>query len=370
MDVPEGIVIPPSEVRDVVEKTVQYVERNGAEFENRLKRTALQDGKLTFLLEDNEYYSYYKWRVHEIRAGRSLVSKESPEPVEAKSETKEPYKFEFSEKLPLAAPEDIEVLRLAALYVASNGIERATNELRTVYRDNAQFAFLNPKHSLHQYFSAMIAQYQLVLRAPISLRNRIREIIDNKQVVYEWAKQRAIYQQQKLQEEHEVQDAKQKEAIEYSEIDWQDFVVVQTIEFTEEDRSRPLPPPVSLSDLQRSSLETKNRMLTIEDGPAYADSDDSDENDENDEKKHKNTNANPRQMTLCQLCKRYVPEADYPEHIRVELLDPKWKQEKLKAEARAATTNLDTSAVTENLRNLARHREDIFDNTRKRQRMS
>ena len=45
----------------------------------------------------------------------------------------------------------------------------------------------------------------------------------------------------------------------------------------------------------------------------------------------------------------------------VELLDPRWKEQKAKAESRNATTNLSTVDVANNLKRLASQRTDVFD---------
>jgi splicing factor 3A subunit 1 len=45
----------------------------------------------------------------------------------------------------------------------------------------------------------------------------------------------------------------------------------------------------------------------------------------------------------------------------VELLDPRWKEQKAKSEARYATTNLSTADVANNLKRLASQRSDLFD---------
>lgn len=46
----------------------------------------------------------------------------------------------------------------------------------------------------------------------------------------------------------------------YAQIDWHDFVVVETVVFTDADDQADLPPPTSLSDLQHASLEQKAMM--------------------------------------------------------------------------------------------------------------
>jgi splicing factor 3A subunit 1 len=45
----------------------------------------------------------------------------------------------------------------------------------------------------------------------------------------------------------------------------------------------------------------------------------------------------------------------------VELLDPRWKEQRQKADARHSTTNLSTSDVAANLKRLASQRSDVFD---------
>lgn len=44
----------------------------------------------------------------------------------------------------------------------------------------------------------------------------------------------------------------------YASIDWHDFVVVETIEFTAEDERMSLPGPMSLQELERMSLAQKS----------------------------------------------------------------------------------------------------------------
>ncbi len=45
------------------------------------------------------------------------------------------------------------------------------------------------------------------------------------------------------------------------------------------------------------------------------------------------------------------------------MLDPSWKEQKAKAEARYAVTNLSTVDVAGNLKRLASQRSDVFDET-------
>ncbi|OAL05789.1 hypothetical protein IQ06DRAFT_240139 [Phaeosphaeriaceae sp. SRC1lsM3a] len=63
---------------------------------------------------------------------------------------------------------------------------------------------------------------------------------------------------------------------------------------------------------------------------------------------------------VCPNCKQSYPANEIDEHIRIELLDPRWKEQREKAEARYSTT-INTVDVANNLKRFASQREDIYD---------
>ena len=67
-------------------------------------------------------------------------------------------------------------------------------------------------------------------------------------------------------------------------------------------------------------------------------------------------------MTTCTICGQQVPVNELQEHMRIELLDPRWKSQRDVLEARRAQLNeLQRGANVEtSLRSLARARVDIF----------
>merc|ERR1711939_1280238 len=71
--------------------------------------------------------------------------------------------------------------------------------------------------------------------------------------------------------------------------------------------------------------------------------------------------ANKQNMVLCPNCRTQMPANELEEHMRIELLDPRWKEQKAKADSRYATTNLSTQDVANNLKRLASQRSDLFD---------
>lgn len=60
-----GIIIPPGEIKKMVEKTAYHVARNGSEFEKALIEMEQHKPEFSFLLKDNPYRSYYDHMVAE-----------------------------------------------------------------------------------------------------------------------------------------------------------------------------------------------------------------------------------------------------------------------------------------------------------------
>ena len=67
-------------------------------------------------------------------------------------------------------------------------------------------------------------------------------------------------------------------------------------------------------------------------------------------------------MTTCTVCGQQIPVDELQEHMRIELLDPKWKEQRDMNEARRARASelLSGANVVSSLKNLARTRVDIF----------
>jgi hypothetical protein len=65
-----GIIYPPPEVRNIVDKTATFVARNGPEFEQRIKQNEINNPKFNFLNTGDPYHAYYQLRVIEIRDGK------------------------------------------------------------------------------------------------------------------------------------------------------------------------------------------------------------------------------------------------------------------------------------------------------------
>ena len=271
---PAGIVKPPRDIQAIVEKTAGYVARNGTVFEDRIREKEKANNKFSFLSTNDAYAPFYFWRLQEIREGRgtAIAAGRAGEAVPAKEPEKpkgpEPPKdFHFSARMPNISAQDLDVVKLTALFVARNGRSFLTTLSQRENR-NFQFDFLRPQHSLHQFFSRLVDQYSILLqpasaggdKAERARKFELEQNIENRFARLAIAEQRAKWVKFQEEQKQKKEEAAEKEHLEYAQIDWHDFAVVETILFNEVDDQMELPPPTSLNDLQSASLEQKAAM--------------------------------------------------------------------------------------------------------------
>ena len=271
---PAGVVLPPRDIRAIVEKTAGYVARNGAVFEDRIREKEKHNPKFSFLGINDAYNAFYVWRLQEIKEGRGTavsagrVGEAAPtvEPEKPQGPAAPP-EFHFSARMPNISAQDLEVVKLTALFVAKNGRSFMTTLSQKETR-NYQFDFLRPQHSLYQFFSRLVDQYTLLLQGASvegqkAQKARMTDLEKNAKHrfnVLEGAKKRAEWVKFQEEQKHKKEEEAEKEKLEYAQIDWHDFVVVETVLFEEADDQADLPPPTSLNDLQSASLEQKAAM--------------------------------------------------------------------------------------------------------------
>ncbi|KMU84487.1 splicing factor 3a [Coccidioides immitis H538.4] len=268
---PEGVVVPPKDIRTIIEKTAGFVARNGFVFEDRVREKERNNPKFSFLNPADPYAAFYNWRLNEIKAGRgtAVSAGRAGEPVAVPEEEKPkgpeaPPEFHFSARMPNINALDLEVVKLTALFVAKRGKSFMTALSQRETR-NYQFDFLRPQHSLYQFFTRLVDQYAELFQingadAAKAEKERIADLeknVKNKYHILDRAKQRAEWVKYQEQQKQKKEEEEEQERIAYAQIDWHDFVVVETVLFTETDDHAELPPPTSLNDLQTASLEQK-----------------------------------------------------------------------------------------------------------------
>uniref|UniRef100_A0A8C1A3P9 Splicing factor 3A subunit 1 n=2 Tax=Cyprinus carpio TaxID=7962 RepID=A0A8C1A3P9_CYPCA len=263
-----GIIYPPPEVRNIVDKTASFVARNGPEFEARIRQNEINNPKFNFLNPNDPYHAYYRHKVNEFKEGKALepsaavpkvmqqqqaASQQLPQKVQAQviHETvvpkEPPPEFEFIADPPSISAFDLDVVKLTAQFVARNGRQFLTQLMQKEQR-NFQFDFLRPQHSLFNYFTKLVEQYTKVLIPPKGLLLKLkreaenpREVLDQVRYRVEWAK----FQERERKKEEEERE---KERVAYAQIDWHDFVVVETVDFQPNEQGN-FPPPTTPEEL-------------------------------------------------------------------------------------------------------------------------
>lgn len=390
--VQQGLVL---NTLEIVDKTASWVARKGPQFEDRIREKEEGNPKFSFLNVGDAYYPYYHKKLQDIISGKDDASTPTRQTAAAHpaqpakpAAPKEPEQFEFILDLPPMSAQDLDVIKMTAQFVANNG-QRFMDDLVRREGGNYQFDFLRPNHSLNRLFNTLVEQYSKVFLPPQDLRNRLLSNSKDKFGVLERVKSRAEYEAYLQSEKQKQDDAEEQERVAYNSIDWHDFVVVETVEITEADEQIQLPPPTSLEELQSMSLAQKRRAdiigeEPIEDGAESMDTDAPVVEESSTIAPPPSISSTPRpvdpsikiktdyvpksmrprqvETKVCPICSQRIPVDQMNEHVRVELKDPRYKEQRRIYEERISSTNLleEGGDVASNIRNLARSRTDLF----------
>lgn len=420
-----GLILPPPEIKSVIDRTAGFVAKsaNPPQFEEKIRENQRNDPKFSFLNIADPYHAYYRHKLNKIFDGevdtQEISKSQTPVPVaepaiKPKVVGKEPPKPEFMLDLPNISAADLDVMKLTALFTARRGRTfLAALSLRE--GKNHQFEFLRPTHSLFGYFNQLVEQYSKVLLPSPELLQKVNSAAseEGKWKILDEAREHADWERHRREREQQKEDEKEAERIAFAEIDWHDYAIVQTIEFTTADVNADLPLPMSIQEMENMTLSQKRMAAmimenTAEDIEAHkakqaatdhdvtaakledADEDERDERIRREEAERQkelerakamqtSLGAGPMKirtdyvpkigakganisMTTCPVCGQQVPVDELQEHMRIELLDPRWKSQRDALEARKAqASELQQGAnVVSSLKYLARTRVDIF----------
>ncbi|CAG5115571.1 unnamed protein product, partial [Candidula unifasciata] len=187
-----GIIYPPPEVRNIVDKTASFVARNGPEFENRIRQNEVNNPKFNFLQPTDAYHAYYQYKVNEFKEGKALEPQapkqsqylgvlrpqETPKIVEIFVPKDPPPEYEFMCDPPSISAFDLDVVKLTAQFVARNGRQFLTTVMQKEQK-NFLFDFLRPQHSLFTYFTKLVEQYTKILIPPKNLKEKLTKEVNH-----------------------------------------------------------------------------------------------------------------------------------------------------------------------------------------------
>ncbi|GIY86621.1 splicing factor 3A subunit 1 [Caerostris extrusa] len=416
---------------DIVDKTASFVARNGPDFEKRIRQNEINNKKFNFLNPGDPYNAYYQHKVKEFKEGKGAPEPSAP-PVQPKPTApaiktdilklvepqiipkEPPPDFEFIVDPPSISAFDLDIVKLTAQFVARNGRQFLTNLMNREQR-NYQFDFLRPQHSLFNYFTKLLEQYTKVLIPPKDLIGKLKKECDNPKVVLEQVRYRVEWTRQQEAIKRREEEEAERERVQYAQIDWHDFVVVETVDYQPNETGM-FPPPTNPDEvgsrvLQQQRIEeqgTEEVEMDVDSEEEGSDKeelarknkkdDNSSSSDEGDEKRGASPppmppkeapplppplppqpdqvvirkDYNPKVSKLAQLNEQYlispitgerIPADKMQEHMRIGLLDPRWVEQRDRAVQEKMTQEevyAHGTSIESSLKQFAERRTDIF----------
>ncbi|KAK2194409.1 bifunctional SWAP-Surp/Splicing factor 3A subunit 1 [Babesia duncani] len=287
------IIYPPSHIRSVIDKTAQFVAKNGEQFESKIRNdqsgnTSAHGAKFAFLNPFNAYHSYYKLKLSEIRKGIVVDSQPSipqaildkREKLELKNRSKEkllalsdfhslgptvdvaePEEDVFSYIQPYISSLDMDIIKTTALFIARNG-QKFLTELNKRERNNPQFDFLNPSHHLFSLLTTLTESFSRCLLPPKAQIEKLTSIAQDRMQYINTCQRRADWESKKAAKLEAEAARRAAEKEELNSIEWHSFFIAETIELN--DFNNDLPKPL---DLSRPGIISTLRSGKIVDRP-------------------------------------------------------------------------------------------------------
>uniref|UniRef100_A0A1D1YVN5 Putative splicing factor 3A subunit 1 n=1 Tax=Anthurium amnicola TaxID=1678845 RepID=A0A1D1YVN5_9ARAE len=433
-----GMIHPPPDIRTIIDKTASFVSKNGPEFERRILAHNTGNAKFNFLIPSDPYHAYYQHRLSEFRsqvqtsAGETEQQPEdASKPADAAQAADEsaiaaaaakvdigaqfripqrkvlepPEAEQYTVRLPEGITgEELDIIKLTAQFVARNG-KSFLGGLTSREINNPQFHFLKPTHSLFTFFTALADAYSKVLMPPKGLTEKLRGSVRDMTTVLERCLHRLEWERSQEQARQKAEDEIEQERLLMAMIDWHDFVVVETIEFAD-DEDVDLPDPLTLEEVIRNSkaptLEEQQVLEMVEPGKEVEMEMDEEEiqlveegmraarlEESKDEEKMNEAKTapeieppmrivknwkkpeeraaaerDPTKFVVSPITGELIPISEMAEHMRISLIDPKYKEQKERMMAKIRETTLaHDDEISRNIVGLARTRPDIFGTT-------
>nr|GEY41526.1 probable splicing factor 3A subunit 1 [Tanacetum cinerariifolium] len=351
-----GIIHPPPDIRTIVDKTASFVAKNGPEFENRIIVNNAGNPKFNYLNGSDPYHAYYQHRLSEFR-----VQYQNGGP-----------------QLPDTPASDSTATEKASTY--SNNATEKTDP------------------------SAKFRPARKVLDPPEAEKYTIRlvEGITGEELDIIKLTAQLEWEQSQEQARQKAEDEMHQENLLMSMIDWHDFVVVENIDFADNEDDD-ISPPMSLDEvIRRSKMSAVEEDEVVEPGKEVememdeeevqlvqegmeAASREENNNDDMEEarviseenepqmrivknwKRHEErapAERNPTKYVVSPITGELIPVNEMSEHVRISLIDPKYKEQKERMFAKIKETTLaQDDEISRNIVGLARTRPDIFGTT-------
>lgn len=295
-----------------------------------------------------------------------------------KRRTRAPPPLQFTVDHPIGTEpaQTIDLIKLMAKYAAVLG-DDFIQQVRAREQYNPEFGFLHVGDRLHSYFREMRKMYAKVLAWEETM-NVVAEDFKDRLNVLDRAVHRVEWESDQAMRDREMKVKEREEFIAFNQIDWHDFALVDTISF--EDKPSTSAPSALADTGENKGNASSSGTAPAGKGPAAApaaaaaesdsDSDvDMDMDDSDEEDGPINVRENYQPQAKAQATKetklalpdgREMSANDVNEHMRVELLDPKWKEQRERFLDKQKVQAFAEQDIGRNLKRIAAHRPDVF----------
>ncbi|WVZ71690.1 hypothetical protein U9M48_020245 [Paspalum notatum var. saurae] len=292
-----GIIHPPRHIRAIIEKTATFVAKNGPGFERRVISDNQGNANFSFLRPSDPYHAYYQHRVSvtaaappgagaepdatpaeapasaaaggcgapadgaaaDSKAGHSADS--APFCLAPPPQVLVPPKAElFTVRLPEGITgEELDIIKLTSQFVARNGKKFLTSLAQRESND-MQFHFIRPMHSMFPFLTSLTEACPRVLKPEEGVPALIKGLREGSKYmtsVLEGCLNRLECELSREQARQQAEDEIEQEQMQMS-------VVVETIEFGDDEYEGLLVPPTLEEFKRRKRVENLGEEEAME----------------------------------------------------------------------------------------------------------
>lgn len=257
------MIIPPPELRKVIDKTASFIVKNGREFEEKIRLKEKGNSKFSFLNLNDPYHSYFLKVLEEpadIYGSKELPAESStstrPEDLAADESEALELPLRYLSKLDVSISlVDLLLLKLAARYIAKNG---HACMVALFHRENAnpQFEFLKPLHANNSSFKQITAQYEDILSGEAS---HSICAFPSKWDLLARLQASAHHKMQRKRLEFEAGRSEKSQQQAYSSVHWNEFTLLDVYDpFT--DNALSAAKPLKLEALSKMSISARSGL--------------------------------------------------------------------------------------------------------------
>jgi hypothetical protein len=281
-----------------------------------------------------------------------------------------------------------DIIKLTSKFISTHG-RQFLLELVSREQGNHHFDFLKPQHGQFPYMTKLIMQYALIQNPPLDILEQLKKDSTSQKHVLDRVRMRAEWNKMLEAERLKKEEAEEKEKNLYSQIDWHDFVVVETIDYQYNEVGE-YPPTTPDQVGTRLLLQQRKEDLNVpeemeidmdveSDQEDVCDQDTKAEGDfiapeppdlskvvirrDYDPKAATKVASQPENYFVSPITNERIPVDKIHEHVRYNLADPRHlekKEQMLQDRIKEDAVFASGSQIQDSLKNLAERRTDIF----------